>query len=246
MLRGNRIRRQSLFLLFAYLVEAEVCFVTAGPVLGLHGQLGAGASESEIGQCALAGLTVLEFFGQALASYANFKDFSVLAHGIRGFVAAQIPLEVERLPALARARGDLLPVSAAVGVVGADRDPFLFPVFPAFLINPLAGPGSSPPGFRVPLHARGLVGEGKVEHALAEGVADSARVDFLPVTRDEASVATVNFLIGVVLKKGVAPRVGALPRLDLVTAHVGDVEGGKVDLPLFELVRDLLGERYAG
>ena len=46
--------------------------------------------------------------------------------------------------------------------------------------------------------------------------------------------------------KGVAPRVGALPRLDLVAAHVGDVEGREVDLPLFELVRDLLGERDAG
>ena len=152
-----------------------------------------------------------------------------------------------------------------------------------------ASPGSSAPGFRVHLPACGLVGEGEVEHALAEGVADGALVDLLPVTRDEARVATVNFLIGVVLKlqerienttlrkvyvhffslriqnrmlshinhaacvlsyeltyKGVAPRVGALPRRDLVAAHVGDVEGGEVDLPLDKLLLDLVGERDAG
>merc|ERR1719323_1057099 len=88
---------------------------------------------------------------------------------------------------------------------------------------------SSVPGFLVHLFTRGLVGEGKVEQAFAEDVANSALIDLLSVPRDEARVTTVNFLLGVVLKKGVAPRVGALPRRDLVAAHVGDVEGFKVD-----------------
>ena len=87
------------------------------------------------------------------------------------FGAAQSQLEVERLPGLARARGNLLPIGAAIGVIGADRDPFRFPplqaslqdnliflqnVWPTFWL--LASIGSSTLGLHVHLFVPGIVG----------------------------------------------------------------------------------------
>ena len=87
------------------------------------------------------------------------------------FGAAQSQLEVERLPGLARARGNLLLIIAAVGVVGADCDLFLFPpllatlqdnliflqnVWPTFWL--LASIGSSTLGLHVHLFVPGIVG----------------------------------------------------------------------------------------
>merc|ERR1719323_968161 len=136
----------------------------AAPILGLKRQLGAGASQCE--RPNFAPLRYSPFLRQLLRVAG---DFSVFAHGIRGLVATQRPLELKRLPALARARGDLLPFGAAVREVGADRD----------RVGLRAVPLGDRPINVVHRPTRSFVGEVQVECFFAEGVADGALVDFL-------------------------------------------------------------------
>ena len=140
-----------LLLLFALLVEI-LCSV-ARPILGL-----------------------LRFCGARLILSSPLADLAARTLGFAALEAAHLPLEVKGLPVLALAHRHLLPVSAAVRVIGADLDE------------------ANDPGVLPLRHV------GQIEGAFTERIANGPLVNTFSVTCDKTLVTTVQIFLGVVIQ----------------------------------------------